>query len=130
MADRRRTLEKQLYRQMKATAQAWSLLAPGDRIMVAMSGGKDSYTLLHLLRMLVPRLPFEVELVAVHLDQRQPGYDGRPLREWLEQCGVSWEIWSGKGQPWPSEQHLERLGTFGPEPLDSQGAGAESARRR
>ena len=94
MADRRRTLEKQLYRQMKATAQAWSLLAPGDRIMVAMSGGKDSYTLLHLLRMLVPRLPFEVELVAVHLDQRQPGYDGRPLREWLERSGATYEILS------------------------------------
>ena len=73
MADRRRTLEKQLYRQMKATAQAWSLLAPGDRIMVAMSGGKDSYTLLHLLRMLVPRLPFEVELVAAELDAELDG---------------------------------------------------------
>ena len=94
MADRRRHLEKQLYRRLKATSEAWQLLEPGDRVMVAMSGGKDSYTLLHLLRMLVPRLPFEVELVAVHLDQRQPGYDGRPLREWLEASGVRYEILS------------------------------------
>ena len=78
MADRQRILEKHLYKQMGQTCRAWELLAPGDRVMVAMSGGKDSYTLLHLLRKLVPRLPFEVELVAVHLDQVQPGYDGAP----------------------------------------------------
>ena len=94
MADRRRILEKQLYRQMKGTCVSWNLLEPGDRVMVAMSGGKDSYTLLHLLQMLVPRLPFEVELVAVHLDQRQPDYDGRPLAAWLEQSGVRYEILS------------------------------------
>src|SRR5688572_22674764 len=60
--------------------------------MVAMSGGKDSYTLLHLLGKLVPRLPFTVELIAVHLDQVQPGYDGAGLRRWLEGSGVRFEI--------------------------------------
>src|SRR5688572_15333563 len=60
--------------------------------MVAMSGGKDSYTLLHLLGKLVPRLPFTVELIAVHLDQVQPGYDGAGLRRWLEGSGVRYEI--------------------------------------
>ncbi|HJK95084.1 MAG TPA: tRNA 2-thiocytidine(32) synthetase TtcA [Polyangiaceae bacterium LLY-WYZ-15_(1-7)] len=93
MADRQRILEKHLYKQMGQTCRAWELLAPGDRVMVAMSGGKDSYTLLHLLRKLVPRLPFEVELVAVHLDQVQPGYDGAPLEGWLEaQEGLRYEI--------------------------------------
>jgi tRNA 2-thiocytidine biosynthesis protein TtcA len=57
-----------------------------------MSGGKDSYTLFHLLTRLVPRLPFAVELVAVHLDQAQPGYDGAGLRRYLEATGWPFEI--------------------------------------
>ncbi len=57
-----------MYRTVKETCEKYELLRAGDRIMVAMSGGKDSYTLFHLLTRLVPRLPFKVELVAVHLD--------------------------------------------------------------
>ena len=87
-----RRLESRLYRQVRETCEGYELLAPGDRIMVAMSGGKDSYTLLHLLQKLVERLPFPVELVAVHLDQVQPGYDGAGLRRWLEASGVRFEI--------------------------------------
>lgn len=90
--ERARSVEKRLYRQMKATCQRWELLAPGDRVMVAISGGKDSHVLLHLLRKLVARLPFEVALVAVHLDQVQPGYDGEPLVSFLEASGVPFEI--------------------------------------
>jgi tRNA 2-thiocytidine biosynthesis protein TtcA len=92
MTDAQRRLEKLLYRQVKQTCVDHELLAPGDRIMVAMSGGKDSYTLMQLLGQLVPRLPFAVELVAVHLDQRQPGYDGAGLYAWLERAGVPFEI--------------------------------------
>lgn len=87
-------LERRLYRMMRTTCESYELLAPGDRIMVAMSGGKDSYVLFHLLHKLVPRLPFEVELVAVHLDQRQPGYDGAPLRAFLEASGEAFQILS------------------------------------
>jgi len=79
---------------MKRTVAAHGLLAEGDRVLVAISGGKDSYCMLHLLDRLVPRLPFRVELVAVHLDQGQPGYDGAPLRGWLEARGGAWEILS------------------------------------
>jgi tRNA 2-thiocytidine biosynthesis protein TtcA len=85
-------LEKQLYRSVRETCESYELLRPGDRILVAMSGGKDSYTMLHLLMKLVPRLPFEVELVAVHLDQVQPGYDGAALRAYLESTGWPFEI--------------------------------------
>ncbi|HVK71711.1 MAG TPA: tRNA 2-thiocytidine(32) synthetase TtcA [Kofleriaceae bacterium] len=92
MSDNPRRLEKALYRQVKETCESYALLAPGDRVMVAMSGGKDSYTLFHLLTRLVPRLPFRVELVAVHLDQVQPGYDGAGLRRYLEQSGQPFEI--------------------------------------
>jgi tRNA 2-thiocytidine biosynthesis protein TtcA len=86
--------ERTLYRRMKRTAERYQLLGEGDRVMVALSGGKDSYTLFHLLHLLVPRLPFRVELVGVHLDQRQPGYDGRPLRSYLEKTGHAFEILS------------------------------------
>jgi tRNA 2-thiocytidine biosynthesis protein TtcA len=91
MTDVRR-LEHRLYREVKETCETYELLAPGDRILVAMSGGKDSYTLFHLLGKLVPRLPFSVELVAVHLDQVQPGYDGAGLRAYLESAGWPFEI--------------------------------------
>ncbi|HEY1556377.1 MAG TPA: tRNA 2-thiocytidine(32) synthetase TtcA [Kofleriaceae bacterium] len=85
-------LESKLYRQVKQTCERYELLAPGDRILVAMSGGKDSYSLFHLLTKLVPRLPFAVELVAVHLDQVQPDYDGSGLRAYLEGSGQRFEI--------------------------------------
>ena len=85
-------LEKLLYRTVKETCESYELLRPNDRIMVAMSGGKDSYVLFHILTRLVPRLPFKVELVAVHLDQVQPDYDGSGLRGHLEKTGWPFEI--------------------------------------
>src|SRR6187551_3435447 len=85
-------LEKLLYRTVKDTCESYELLRPGDRIMIAMSGGKDSYTLFHLLTRLIPRLPFKVEMVAVHLDQVQPNYDGTGLRGYLEKTGWPFEI--------------------------------------
>ena len=90
--ERARSVDKRLYRQMKATCQRWNLLEPDDRVLVAVSGGKDSHVLLYLLRKLAARLPFDVELVAVHLDQAQPGYDGTPLVRFLEASGVTFEI--------------------------------------
>ncbi len=84
--------ETYLYRQMRSACEQHSLLAAGDRILVALSGGKDSYTMLHLLDRLVPRLPFEVELIAVHLDQVQPDYDGSALVEWLKARGGRFEV--------------------------------------
>jgi tRNA 2-thiocytidine biosynthesis protein TtcA len=94
MSEQLQRLEKQLYRQVKQTCLDHGLLAEGDRVMVAISGGKDSYTMLHVLTRLVARLPFRVELIAVHLDQRQPGYDGAGLERWLAASGVAYEILS------------------------------------
>lgn len=84
--------ERKLLRTLRKTSSDYGLLEGGDRVMVAMSGGKDSYGLLHLLKELATRLPFSLELVAVHLDQKQPDYDGAPLREYLEKAGVPFEI--------------------------------------
>jgi tRNA 2-thiocytidine biosynthesis protein TtcA len=92
--EERALLEKLLARRVSHTSKIWDLLEPDDRIMVALSGGKDSYTMLHVLRHLARRLPFHVQLIAVHLDQQQPGYDGRPLIAWLEKSGVPFEILS------------------------------------
>lgn len=87
-------LQRNLLRRLRDTSRRWGLLEAHDRVMVCLSGGKDSYTLLDLLLKLVPRLPFPVELIAVHLDQKQPGYDGTPLVHWLESQAVPFEILS------------------------------------
>jgi tRNA 2-thiocytidine biosynthesis protein TtcA len=85
-------LEKRLYSQVRETCESYALLAPGDKIMVAMSGGKDSYTLLDLLRRAQNKAPIEFRITAVHLDQVQPGYDGTALRGYLESTGWPFEI--------------------------------------
>ncbi|MFO0617189.1 MAG: tRNA 2-thiocytidine(32) synthetase TtcA [Polyangiaceae bacterium] len=84
MKQRASRVEERLVRRAMNTCKAYGLLAPNDRIMVALSGGKDSYSMFVLLARIAARLPFPIELVGVHLDQQQPGYDGAPLRAWLE----------------------------------------------
>lgn len=85
-------LEKRLLHRVGQAISDWDLIEPGDRILVAMSGGKDSYALLSLLDRLQRRSPVRFELVAWHLDQKQPGYDGAPLVDWLEGWGGEYVI--------------------------------------
>jgi len=87
-------LGRKLSRTMLTTVTDHSLIEQDDRVLVAVSGGKDSYTLLDLLERARKRAPVRFELLAFHLDQKQPGYDGRNLAKWLEASGVEFEIGS------------------------------------
>jgi len=85
-------LERDLLRRMGRCIGDFGLIGEGDRIMVCVSGGKDSYGMLHLLEMLRRRSPVKFSIVAVHLDQGHPGYDGAPLRGWLTEHGFEHHI--------------------------------------
>jgi tRNA 2-thiocytidine biosynthesis protein TtcA len=85
-------LEKSLAKDVGRCIGDFDLIGDGDRIMVCMSGGKDSYTLLHLLERARKKAPIRFSLVAVHLDQGHPGYDGTPLERWLADSGYEHRI--------------------------------------
>jgi tRNA(Ile)-lysidine synthase TilS/MesJ len=81
-------VERRLLRDIGRAVGDHRLIESGDRILVAMSGGKDSYAMCVLLRDLQARAPVHFDLLAVHLDQGQPGYDGTPLASWLAAEGI------------------------------------------
>ncbi|MBK8262194.1 MAG: tRNA 2-thiocytidine(32) synthetase TtcA [Nannocystis sp.] len=85
-------LEQALLRRIGRADQRFGMLGGGDRVMVAISGGKDSWALLHLLRAYRRRVPFDFEIVAVNLDQGHPGFPVDVLREHLERERFAYRI--------------------------------------
>ena len=85
-------LEKRLCRQVGQAISDFNMIEAGDRIMVCMSGGKDSYGMLDILMKMKARAPVDFTLVAVNLDQKQPGFPDHILPAYLKELGIEFHI--------------------------------------
>ena len=85
-------LAKRLRREVGRAIMDYAMIGEGDRVMVCLSGGKDSYTMLDMLLQLQKKAPVRFELHAVNLDQKQPGFPEHVLPEYLTRLGVPFTI--------------------------------------
>ena len=85
-------VQQRLRRQVGRAIADFNMIEHRDRVMVCLSGGKDSYTLLEILQRLRERAPISFELVAVHLDQKQPGYPPAIMADYLRDLGIEHHI--------------------------------------
>jgi tRNA 2-thiocytidine biosynthesis protein TtcA len=85
-------LKKRLRRQVGEAIADYRMIEEGDKVMVCLSGGKDSFTLLDILLSLKLNAPVSFAIVAVNLDQKQPGFPAHVLPHYLSECGVPFHI--------------------------------------
>lgn len=86
------TMEKRLLKRVAKASEDFGLLEPDDHVMVCVSGGKDSYTMLHLLRELERHTPFRFKITAVNLDQKQPGFPEDVIPRFMEENGYDYLV--------------------------------------
>ncbi|MCW8830819.1 MAG: tRNA 2-thiocytidine(32) synthetase TtcA [Gammaproteobacteria bacterium] len=92
MAGNLKQLKKRLRHAVGEAVVQYGMIEQGDRIMVCMSGGKDSYTMLDILFKLQKKAPVDFELIAVNLDQKQPGFPKHILPDYLRALGIKFHI--------------------------------------
>ncbi len=85
-------LTKRLQRQVGSAVVDYQMIEEGDRVMVCLSGGKDSYAMLEILQLLQARAPINFELFAVNLDQKQPGFPEHVLPDYLDNKRIEYKI--------------------------------------
>lgn len=85
-------LQKKIRRNTGTAIADYNMIEDGDRIMVCLSGGKDSFTMLDILMGLKKSAPISFDLIAVNLDQKQPGFPSHILPEYLEKLGVEYKV--------------------------------------
>jgi len=90
--DQRNRLQKRLQRETGRAIADFSMIEDGHRVMVCLSGGKDSYTMLDMLQILQHRAPVNFELIAVNLDQKQPGFPEHVLPDYMAEQGVEFHV--------------------------------------
>lgn len=104
-------LETSILRRVGTAIKNFNLIEQGDRVLVAISGGKDSWTLLHVLRQLQRRAPVRFELVAVNIDQGYPGYRQDVVEDYLKREGYEYHMASNP--TYEIMQHKLEPGTTG-----------------
>ena len=85
-------IEKKLFHYMRKAIKEYNLIKKGDRIMVCLSGGKDSFTMLMLLKKLQIQMNYAFEIFSFTLDQSQPGWNDDLLRDYLKKANIPFEI--------------------------------------